>query len=187
MSGFTVRTIVFPTDFSDCSRHAGERAADVARHFGAALHVLHVDPPVTAPAPPTRVAAAAAALGSGLVVTTATVSGVPAHAICAYARKVGAELIVMGTHGRTGVSRAVLGSVAEAVVRHADCPVMTVPAAEAARVMAESAAAGTKLCCVVCAKPSPTLICEPCRARIRGEALEHKEAEERAGRVGTSR
>src|SRR5215470_10316201 len=111
MSGFDVRMLVFPTDFSDCSRHAGRRAADVARHFGARLHVLHVDPPVTAPIPWSRVAAAAAELGANLSVTTATASGIPAHAIAAYAERIGADLIVMGTHGRTGVSRAVLGSV----------------------------------------------------------------------------
>jgi nucleotide-binding universal stress UspA family protein len=128
MSGFRVRTLVFPTDFSDCSQHAGEQAAEVARHFGARLHVIQVDAPVGAPTPASRLPAAAAALGSGLDITTATTLGVPAHAICAYAQRIGADLIVMGTHGRTGMSGAVLGSVAEAVVRHARCPVMTIPA-----------------------------------------------------------
>ena len=128
MSGFDVRTVVFPTDFSDCSRHAGQRAADIARHFGAQLHVLRVDAPVTPPTPPSRMATAAAELGDDVSTTTAITSGVPGHAICAYAERVGADLIVMGTHGRTGVSRAVLGSVAEAVVRHSRCPVMTIPA-----------------------------------------------------------
>jgi|SRR5438034_7201188 len=172
MNGFHVRTLVFPTDFSDCSRHAGDRAADIARHFGARLHVLHVDPPVTAPAPPSRLGAAAGDLGADLDVTTATTSGTPAHAICAYARRIGADLIVMGTHGRTGVSRAVLGSVAEAVVRHARCPVMTIPAVEAAPVTAEMRGSAAEGHCVVCANASPDLFCEPCRAIIRGEALE---------------
>jgi nucleotide-binding universal stress UspA family protein len=130
MSGFDVRTVVFPTDFSDCSRHAGGRAANVARHFGARLHILRVDLPMAAPTPASRLTAAAAELGDGLDVTTAMTTGVPAHVICAYAERVGADLIVMGTHGRTGVSRAVLGSVAEEVVRHARCSVMTVPALE---------------------------------------------------------
>ena len=125
MSGFDVRTVVFPTDFSDCSRHAGRRAAGVARRFGARLHILRVDPPVSAPTPPSRLTAAAAELGADLDVTTAMTTGVPAHAICAYAERVGADLIVMGTHGRTGVSRAVVGSVAEEVVRHSRCSVMT--------------------------------------------------------------
>src|SRR5215470_8271457 len=154
MSGFDVRMLVFPTDFSDCSRHAGRRAADVARHFGARLHVLHVDPPVTAPTPPSRVAAAAAELGDDLNVTAATTTGGPAHAISAYADRIGADLIVMGTHGRTGVSRALLGSVAEAVVRHSRCPVMTIPATETASARAPMAEPAINRHCVVCAKPS---------------------------------
>jgi Universal stress protein family len=126
-------------------------------------------------------------LGAGLDVTTATTTGAPAHAICAYARRIGADLIVMGTHGRTGVSRAVLGSVAEAVVRHSACAVMTIPASDSPVAEARAPEAAPAGHCVVCAGPSPGLICEPCRARIRGEAVEHEQAEERAGRVGTSR
>jgi nucleotide-binding universal stress UspA family protein len=187
MSGFGVRTIVFPTDFSDCSRYAGVRAADLARHFGARLHVLHVDPPVTAPSPPARLADAAAALGPGLEVTTATAAGTPARAICAYARRVGADLVVMGTHGRTGVSRTLLGSVAEGVVRHALSPLMTIRPVEHAAVRAEGPEVPAESRCVVCAKPSADLICEPCRAVIRGEAIERKRSEERPGRVGMPR
>jgi nucleotide-binding universal stress UspA family protein len=134
MSGLQIRTLVFPTDFSDCSRHVGTRAADVARHFRARVHVVHVDEPVAPPTPAARLAGAAADLGPDVDVTTAMTSGVPAHAICDYAQRIGADLIVMGTHGRTGVSRAVLGSVAEAVVRHARCPVMTIPTLDAAQV-----------------------------------------------------
>jgi nucleotide-binding universal stress UspA family protein len=168
MSGLQIRTLVFPTDFSDCSRHAATRAADVARHFGARVHVLHVDDPVASPTPAARLAAAAADLGPDLEVTTAMTSGVAAHAICAYAQRIAADLIVMGTHGRTGVSRAVLGSVAEAVVRHARCPVMTIPALE---VVPADAAAPTKSPdgrCAVCAKRSLDFICASCRAIIRG-------------------
>src|SRR5215470_9804306 len=182
MSGFFVRTVVFPTDFSDCSRHAGEQAANVARHFGARLHVINVDPPVTAPTPASRVAKAAAELGSDLEMTTATTSGVPAHAICAYAQRIGADLIVMGTHGRTGVSRAVLGSVAEAVVRHSRCPVMTIPARGAPAAHAETPGAAGWGGCVVCGTPSADLMCEPCRRSIRGAAPERSRAAERTGR-----
>lgn len=91
----------------------------------------------------------------------------------------------MGTHGRTGVSHAVLGSVAEAVVRRAPCLVLTVPAfrTDAVSTM-ETPAATRREACVVCARPSPDLIGEHCRAVIRGEALEHKRGEERAGRPG---
>ena len=182
MSGFSVRTVVFPTDFSDCSRHAGEQAANVARHFGARLHVIHVDPPVTAPTPASRVAKAAAELGSDLELTTATTAGVPAHAICAYAQRIGADLIVMGTHGRTGVSRAVLGSVAEAVVRHSRCPVMTIPAQATTPANAETPGSAGWGGCVVCGKPSADLMCEACRTSIRGVAPEAKQAADRTRR-----
>ncbi|HEV8585855.1 MAG TPA: universal stress protein [Methylomirabilota bacterium] len=185
MSGVEVRTIVFPTDFSDCSRHAGVRAADLARRFGAHLHVLHVDPPVTTPTGAARLGSAVAALGDDLDVTTATTAGIPARAICAYARRVGADLIVMGTHGRTGISRALLGSVAEAVVRRAECPVMTIPAGEPVRPAPAEPAAEDR--CVVCGDVSADLICETCRAFIRGEALEAKRGDERAGRTGAPR
>jgi hypothetical protein len=91
---------------------------------------------------------------------------------------------VIGTHGRTGVSHALLGSVAEAVTRRARCRVLTVPAslAEAPLPAAgEPAEAPTR--CRVCSAETPDeLICESCRARIRGEALEQKLRTERAGR-----
>jgi nucleotide-binding universal stress UspA family protein len=187
MNGFGVRTLVFPTDFSACSYHAGRTAAAIARHFGARLHVLHVDPPVTAPAEPTQLAAAVADLGDGFGVVTATVDGIPARQICAYASRVGADLIVMGTHGRTGISRTLLGSVAEAVVRRAACPVMTIPAVEPAWVPAALVEPALEGECVVCAAHSPDLICETCRAIIRGEALERKHSEERPGAISLLR
>jgi hypothetical protein len=62
---------------------------------------------------------------------------------------------------------------------------MTVPAAEHAADETEHASAVAQSRCVVCAKPSPDLICEPCRAMIRGEALDHKRSEERPGRVAS--
>jgi K+-sensing histidine kinase KdpD len=82
---------------------------------------------VTDPGPADALPAAVAALGSGVDVVSAILSGPPARAIVGYARRHHVDLIVMGTHGRTGVSRAVLGSVAEAVVRRAPCRVLTVP------------------------------------------------------------
>jgi nucleotide-binding universal stress UspA family protein len=180
---YTVRQILFATDFSDVSRRAGRTAADLARHFGARLHVLHVIPPVTDPTPaPEALAAAVADLGPGLDVVPATANGIASRQIVAHARRTGVDLIVIGTHGRTGFSHALLGSVAEAVVRRAPCQVLTVPAAAAAPAAPEEAAPAAELC-AVCGKPSPDLICEPCRALIRGEALERKRADERAGRL----
>jgi universal stress protein A len=124
-----VRNILFATDFSRASRLAGESAAAFARHFGARLHVLHVVPPVTDPTPaPAALRAVAAELERGLAVVTAIASGRVARHIVDYARRNAIDLIVIGTHGRTGVSHALLGSVAEAVTRRARCRVLTVPA-----------------------------------------------------------
>lgn len=119
----------------------------------------------------------------------ATSAGDPATEILRYASRHAIDLIVVGTHGRTGLTRVLLGSVAERVVRGACCPVLVVPAASTIDVAgfgAEAAPdveAGMPRACLVCAASTPDLICEPCRARIRGEALEHKYREERAGRA----
>jgi universal stress protein A len=184
-SPLTFRDILFATDFSETSRLAGHTAADLTRHFGARLHVLHVVPPVTDPTPtPAALKAAVAELGAGLSPVIAVVSGRAAPQIVSYARRNAIGLIVLGTHGRTGVSRALLGSVAEAVLRRAPCRVLTVPAgateAPSPKPIDDVEEATS---CVVCGHPSGgDLICEGCRARIRGEALEHKRAEERGGR-----
>ncbi len=176
-----VREILFPTDFSDVARQAGQTAAELARHFGARLHVLHVVGP-SDPAPaPSALRDAVEALGAGLRSVEATASGSAAREIVAYAARHGVDLIVIGTHGRTGVSRALLGSVAEAVVRRAACRVLTVPARLEPAVATPTPPEPEK--CVVCASPSDELICAQCRALIRGEALQHKFADERAGRL----
>lgn len=127
MEDVDVRQILFPTDYSDVSAYAGRTAAQLASHFGARLHVVHVVPPVTDAGPVDALPATVAAVGAGFEVTSAILHGPPARAIVEYARRQHIDLIVMGTHGRTGVSRAVLGSVAEAVVRRAPCRVLTVP------------------------------------------------------------
>ena len=187
MAGLTISQILFPTDFSDASRLAGTTAADLARQFGARLHVLHVVPPVTDPTPaPAAVRAIADELARGLSVVTAVASGLVARQIAAYARKNAIDLVVIGTHGRTGVTRALLGSVAEAVVRRAPCRVLTVPAAlppGAPAARAEALEEPETASCAVCgAVTRDELICEACRAKIRGEALDRKLREERAGR-----
>ena len=70
---------------------------------------------------------AAKARAAGLTVTTETGSGDTAAVVVEAARRHGADLIVVGTHGRTGVQRLVLGSTAEVIVRHSDRPVLVVP------------------------------------------------------------
>ena len=179
-----VREILFATDFSAPAAAAGRTAGDFARHFGARLHVLHVVPPYfDRDAPRVTLQEAVTALGPGLTVTSLVEAGLAAPTIVAYAQAHQIDLVVMGTHGRTGVSQALLGSVAEAVVRRAPCLVLTVPA------MALTAAAVVDVPppsvgrCIVCALPSTDLICGHCRARIRGDALERKWNDERATRM----
>jgi nucleotide-binding universal stress UspA family protein len=184
-----IRHVLYAADFSDASGPAGAVARDLARESGAVLHVVHVVPPVTDPSVSAeRVRTAAVALAEGVATEVAVLTGRAAREIVRYARDKGVDLIVLGTHGRTGVTRAILGSVAEAVVRTAPCLVLTVPAEAVARQPGAPAPAGETLephRCVVCAVPTEDLICEPCRARIRGEALGAKLDAERAGRRGT--
>jgi nucleotide-binding universal stress UspA family protein len=163
-----LRQIVFATDYSDISRAAGRAAADLARQFRATLHVVHVVPPVTDPGRSGALADVVDDLGPGLDVVTAVLNGLPAREIVAYAQRHGAGLIVLGTHGRTGVSRVLLGSVAEAVVRRARCPVLTVPPSSTAEWIEEDTTVDEA--CVVCGDASADLICEACRTLVRGEA-----------------
>ena len=187
MNGPRVSEILFPTDFSAVSTAAGRTAADFARHFDARLHLLHVVPTHfdrdTARA---TLRDTISALGVDLAVTPVVESGLAARAIVTYAQTHSIDLIVMGTHGRTGFSHVLLGSVAEAVVRGAPCPVLTVPPIAAT---APPATVGIPVPvgrCIVCAEPSADLICSHDRARIRGEALERKWNDHLAGRVASA-
>jgi nucleotide-binding universal stress UspA family protein len=182
--------ILFPTDFSPASEAAGRIARAMALEAGARLHVLHVVPPVTDPSVfREQLTRASQGLAEGLRVETALRTGLAGRTIVHYAREKGVGLIVLGTHGRTGFSHAILGSVAETVVRLAPCPVLTVPAgppvpAGAAEPAAAAAAPTPARPCLVCGKTSDELICEPCRARIRAEAMDQKREAERPGRRG---
>lgn len=180
--------ILFPTDFSPASEAAGRIAREMALQAGARLHVLHVVPPVTDPAlPAEQLARAGRSLADGLRIETVLLSGWAGRNIVDYAREKRVDLIVVGTHGRTGITHAILGSVAETVVRLAPCLVLTVPASILAEPGATAPvppiAAVSPRPCLVCAKASDDLICEGCRARIRGEALEQKRE---AGRPGSA-
>jgi nucleotide-binding universal stress UspA family protein len=178
--------ILFPTDFSPASEAAGRIAREMALQAGARLHVLHVVPPVTDPSlPAEHLARVGRSLADGLRVETALLSGWAGRNIVDYAREKRVDLIVVGTHGRTGITHAILGSVAETVVRLAPCLVLTVPAsllAERGAVpVAPPVAAVSPRPCLVCGKASNDLICEGCRTRIRGEALEQKRDAQRPG------
>jgi nucleotide-binding universal stress UspA family protein len=118
--------ILVATDFSDEAEAALREAVDHARRVGAHLHILHVLSPGEIEV--TRLLADAAALaGSGVGVTVASTAGDPAEEILRYARAHAVDRIVVGTHGRTGFRHALLGSVAERVLRGAACPVLVVP------------------------------------------------------------
>ena len=145
-----IKLILAPTDFSPASDRALDVAIDIARMTGAALEVLHVNleamwvlpPPgdvVAAPVDMTEVLANSsmqldAAVGrvraAGIQCTGVSETGRTDAEIVDYARKRGAGLIVVGSHGRHGIGHVLIGSVAEKVVRHAPCPILVVPAGE---------------------------------------------------------
>ena len=142
-----INKILYPTDFSDLSAYALGYAALLAERLGAALHCIHVVDDsyqywlslevTTIPAgPPVAelIDASAKQLDTfladkvppGVTVTKKILIGRPFVEIvrCARAEKV--DLIVTGTHGRSGLSHVLMGSVAEKVVRKSPCPVLTV-------------------------------------------------------------
>jgi nucleotide-binding universal stress UspA family protein len=180
-----ISAVLFPTDFSEASDEAARVARDLAGETGATLHVVHVVPPVTDPANAAELLAdAGQRLADGRRIETALLSGRIAREIVRYARARRIDLIVLGTHGRTGFSRAILGSVAEGVVRLARCLVLTVPAGMAPDVAALPEAAVER--CIVCARESDEVLCEACRDRVRGDAVARTRSEEQAGRRGMS-
>jgi nucleotide-binding universal stress UspA family protein len=170
--------VLYATDFSAASKAAGAVARDMARERAVRLHIVHVVPPVTDPQDSAeRLERLAAEIGQHLPVERALLSGRVAHQIVRYARDKGIRLIVLGTHGRSGVSRMLLGSVAETVARLAPCPVLTVPVPAEATLSGEAAGeAFTGEHCIVCGLPDEHLVCPECRARIRREAGEPRKA-----------
>ena len=151
MTPLPVRRVLFPTDFSPCAEGAYRHAAYLADRFGAELHVLHVVEDESVPA---RVWPEAPGTGQLLitladvcddlglplpapaegydpyalveVVETEVVGRTVPEAVLDYVHDEEIDLVVMGTHGRRGWRRGVLGSAAEAVTRRAPCPVLTV-------------------------------------------------------------
>jgi universal stress protein A len=182
----SIREVLVATDFSENADAAVCVARDYAERFGARLHLLHVLGTGERGATQ-RLAQLSEGLGPTVAAVVAAPAGDPARELTRVAREHDIDLIVVGTHGRTGMSRALLGSVAERVVRTASCPVLSVPvrASQPPHAEAPIEAPVAATFCVVCRAPSADLICEPCRARIRGEALRRKQQDERAGRTTT--
>jgi nucleotide-binding universal stress UspA family protein len=157
------QTFVVPYDFSDHSRAALRMAIDLAQRFQSDLHLVHVIQPPSlayaayggpgiAAAPPASMRELREVAESALRDVAKEVEGEHARvrthvvespsipeAIRELAEKVGADLIVMGTHGRTGLAHVFLGSVAERTLRRAPCAVLTVQAPAAAEPAAEPA------------------------------------------------
>ena len=143
-----IKTILVPTDFSEDANAAIDAATSLAKTFGARIHVIHayhmIVPMAASPmAGPvvipeefyaqlrenaeTQVAELVERVRkSGVEVEGQAVLEPASMAIAAAAERVGADLIVMGTRGLTGLKHVVLGSVAERTLRHAPCPVLTV-------------------------------------------------------------
>lgn len=140
-----LQKILLPTDFSEYSAAATKYACELATKFDAELHLLHTLETHLAVTPgfgmglalPTylnegRAAAEKSLAGlldpkwsAGRTVIHAVLEGSPKVEIVRYARKQNIDLIVLTTHGRTGLPHVIMGSVAESVVRTAPCPVLT--------------------------------------------------------------
>lgn len=142
-SPITFKQIVVPIDFSDCSLDALECGIQLAGDFGAALTLLHVLEPALYDDDGTLRQAGKrerlderidpqltpymnAIQAAGVPVRAAVRGGIPADSILEFVRASRSDLIVMGTHGRRGISHVMRGSVAEAVLRRSPCPVLVV-------------------------------------------------------------
>jgi nucleotide-binding universal stress UspA family protein len=146
------KKILVPIDFSAHSEEAMHVAADLAQHYGGSLTLAYVHEPMQYALPEgyilytpeqiaqmtsafqerlTRAQEAVKALGVAQV-ETRLLQGIVPFEIGELARDEHMDLIVMGTHGRNGVKRALMGSVAERVLRSAPCPVLVVKGTEAA-------------------------------------------------------
>jgi nucleotide-binding universal stress UspA family protein len=148
-----IRSILLPTDFSDCGNYALSYAASLARTFGASIICVHVIEPMV---PTVGYSGMTEALPiaditdqleysaerelpklaereecAGLEVEQMIVHGEAASEIVRVAKERNVDLIVVSSHGRTGLGRILFGSTAEAIVRHASCPVLVVKPSQA--------------------------------------------------------
>ena len=143
-----IRSILLPTDFSECGNYALSYAASLARKFGASIICVHVIEPMvptvgysgmTEPLPIADITdqledsaerelprIAGCEECAGLDIEELIVHGEAASEIVRVAKDRNVDLIVVSSHGRTGLGRILFGSTAEAVVRHASCPVLVV-------------------------------------------------------------
>lgn len=146
MDEVKIRRILVPTDFSDAAGDAVQAAMVMARAFDAGIELLHVTaaimflpPPAEAvpfsllmPDLPKRVKdklvdESKRVQAAGILCDTHSMEGSPHTEIVKRAHEIGADIIVMGTHGHGGLAHAVLGSVTERVLHRSPCPVLVVP------------------------------------------------------------
>lgn len=142
-----LQKILVPTDFSEFSKHSIRYACEFAQRFQAELHLLNVVediyPIIPEPGTPAPMSGEYLAglkessermmdsfplpdRGNDLSVVREVISGTPFLEIIRYAKSEEIDMIVIGTHGRSGLIHALMGSVAEKVVRKSPCPVLTV-------------------------------------------------------------
>jgi len=143
-SAIKAKEILVPTDFSEASEKAVEYAKKFAEQYNAHLTLLYVVEPVTYPdfaytplliendklvkAAERNLAGlpARAGIPENVVRKTLVRTGIPFREITDAARTLKMDMIIISTHGRSGLARAILGSTTERVVRHATCPVLVV-------------------------------------------------------------
>jgi nucleotide-binding universal stress UspA family protein len=135
--------ILFPTDFSESAENALRYAISLAKKYGSKLYVVHVVEPFTyttdfgidysaqykdleASAKKLLDEIVVSIKGNNIAVEGAVLSGEPFVEIIKHVKQKHIDLIVMATHGRTGIEHMLLGSVAEKVVRKSPCPVLTI-------------------------------------------------------------
>lgn len=131
--------ILFPTDFSHTGDAALMLATSLARDTGATMLIVHVEEPPHAygggemyygtmnpdPAEQKRMLEQVVPTDPSVPYEHRLINGDPAAAIVRLTKEEPVDLVVLGTHGRTGLARLVMGSTAEAIVRRASCPVLT--------------------------------------------------------------
>jgi nucleotide-binding universal stress UspA family protein len=141
-----IRKILVPTDFSGHAETAADFAVGLAQKFASEVYFLHVYDIPTYVLPDGAIVPAPDVVANvisdaeqqierlvqkykdtGVKAVAELRQGVPLSNIVKMARELAVDLIVMGTHGRTGIEHFLIGSVAEKVVRKAPCPVLTVP------------------------------------------------------------
>ena len=214
-----IKKILVPTDFSECSEAAMAYAGFLARNFKAQIVLLHVmespvyalDTSLMSPGDPLGLREKLIEMTeqrvnrlkeSGLEANGYCITGVPSIEIIKAVKEYKADLVVMRTHGRTGLAHILLGSTAERVIQRIQSPVLTVKAEKISAVEAgkkqtieekrdmvkELVPPGEKLTyCHLCGLQAHDIICDACKVRVQSEAFDIKRRVEKEGRIDMGR